>query len=29
VSGEPLSALFTDEMLRGGYRKKYCVRSAG
>ncbi|TCO52437.1 cell division protein ZapE [Actinocrispum wychmicini] len=23
VSGEPLSALFTDEMLRGGYRKKY------
>ncbi|MBP2473422.1 cell division protein ZapE [Crossiella equi] len=23
VSGEPLSALFTEEMLRGGYRKKY------
>ncbi|WP_285502550.1 cell division protein ZapE [Actinokineospora sp. NBRC 105648] len=23
VSGEPVSALFTDEMLRGGYRKKY------
>ncbi|SDX26283.1 cell division protein ZapE [Saccharopolyspora shandongensis] len=23
VSGEPLSALFTDEMLQGGYRKKY------
>lgn len=23
VSGESLSALFTDEMLRGGYRKKY------
>jgi cell division protein ZapE len=23
VSGEPLSALFTDAMLRGGYRKKY------
>jgi cell division protein ZapE len=23
VSGEPLSALFTDLMLRGGYRKKY------
>jgi cell division protein ZapE len=23
VSGERLSALFTDEMLRGGYRKKY------
>lgn len=23
VSGQPLSALFTDEMLRGGYRKKY------
>ena len=23
VSGAPLSALFTDEMLRGGYRKKY------
>jgi len=23
VSGEPLSTLFTDEMLRGGYRKKY------
>jgi cell division protein ZapE len=23
VSGEPLSALFTDEMLHGGYRKKY------
>ncbi|GAA2967241.1 cell division protein ZapE [Actinokineospora diospyrosa] len=23
VSGEPLSALFTPEMLRGGYRKKY------
>ncbi|QFZ17654.1 cell division protein ZapE [Saccharothrix syringae] len=23
VSGEPLSELFTDEMLRGGYRKKY------
>jgi cell division protein ZapE len=23
VSGQPLSELFTDEMLRGGYRKKY------
>lgn len=23
VSGQPLSALFTEEMLRGGYRKKY------
>lgn len=23
VSGQPLSALFTDEMLQGGYRKKY------
>jgi cell division protein ZapE len=23
VSGQPLSALYTDEMLRGGYRKKY------
>lgn len=23
VSGEPVSALFTEEMLRGGYRKKY------
>jgi cell division protein ZapE len=23
VSGRPLSELFTDEMLRGGYRKKY------
>lgn len=23
VSGRPLSALFTEEMLRGGYRKKY------
>jgi cell division protein ZapE len=23
VSGLPLSGLFTDEMLRGGYRKKY------
>jgi cell division protein ZapE len=23
VSGQPLSALFTDDMLRGGYRKKY------
>ncbi|MFC7344306.1 cell division protein ZapE [Saccharopolyspora griseoalba] len=23
VSGEPLSALFTEEMLQGGYRKKY------
>jgi cell division protein ZapE len=23
VSGSPLSALFTEEMLRGGYRKKY------
>ncbi|MBA8825726.1 cell division protein ZapE [Saccharopolyspora lacisalsi] len=23
TSGEPLSALFTEEMLRGGYRKKY------
>ncbi|HWE89365.1 MAG TPA: cell division protein ZapE [Pseudonocardiaceae bacterium] len=23
VSGAPVSALFTDEMLRGGYRKKY------
>ncbi|MCG8923148.1 cell division protein ZapE [Lentzea sp. CC55] len=23
VSGQPLSDLFTDEMLRGGYRKKY------
>ncbi|MGH3451267.1 MAG: cell division protein ZapE [Haloechinothrix sp.] len=23
ASGEPLSALFTDEMLHGGYRKKY------
>jgi len=23
VSGEPLSGLFTEEMLRGGYRKKY------
>ncbi|MFI9818151.1 cell division protein ZapE [Saccharothrix variisporea] len=23
VSGEPLSELFTEEMLRGGYRKKY------
>ncbi|WP_243789097.1 cell division protein ZapE [Saccharopolyspora gloriosae] len=23
VSGEPLSSLFTEEMLRGGYRKKY------
>jgi cell division protein ZapE len=23
VSGDPVSALFTDDMLRGGYRKKY------
>jgi cell division protein ZapE len=23
VSGQPLSELFTEEMLRGGYRKKY------
>lgn len=23
VSGQPISAVFTDEMLRGGYRKKY------
>jgi cell division protein ZapE len=23
VSGQPLSALYTEEMLRGGYRKKY------
>ena len=23
VSGQPLSALFTEEMVRGGYRKKY------
>ncbi|MDQ3578449.1 MAG: cell division protein ZapE [Actinomycetota bacterium] len=23
VSGEPISALFTEEMVRGGYRKKY------
>ncbi|MER2093619.1 MAG: AFG1/ZapE family ATPase, partial [Saccharopolyspora rectivirgula] len=23
VSGQPLSELFTEEMLHGGYRKKY------